>query len=283
MMNFNLRGGVAVVTGAASGIGAALARGLAAKSCDLALADRDAAGLATSAAAARERGVKVSEHVLDVSDAKAIATLPDQVLAQHGRINVLINNAGVALGGTFAQTDLADFEWLMNINFYGVVRMTHAFLPFLQREQAAQIVNISSIFGIIAPPGQTAYCASKFGVRGFSESLRHELLESSIGVTVVHPGGVATNIAENARNPKGLNSDEVEQRRARARQMLTLSPDIAAATIIDGIERRADRVLIGSDARRAALIQRLFPMRYWRIIRRSAPAGPAPQQAKSHG
>jgi short-subunit dehydrogenase len=280
MMDFNLRGGVAVVTGAASGIGAALARGLAAKSCDLALADRDVAGLATSAAAARERGVKVSEHVLDVADAKAIATLPDQVLAQHGRINVLINNAGVALGGTFAQTDLADFEWLMNINFYGVVRMTHAFLPFLQREQAAQIVNISSIFGIIAPPGQTAYCASKFGVRGFSESLRHELLDSSIGVTVVHPGGVATNIAENARNPKGLNSDEVEQRRARARQMLTLNPDIAAATIIDGIERRADRVLIGSDAKRVALIQRLFPVRYWRIIRRAAPA---PQQQASHG
>jgi short-subunit dehydrogenase len=282
-MNFNLRGGVAVVTGAASGIGAALARGLAAKSCNLALADRDVAGLAKSAAAARERGVKVSEHTLDVADANAIAALPDQVLAQHGRLNVLINNAGVELGGTFAQTDLADFEWLMNINFYGVVRMTHAFLPFLQREQAAQIVNISSVFGIIAPPQQTAYCASKFGVRGFSESLRHELLDSSIGVTVVHPGGVATNIALNARNPKGLNSDEVERRRERARQMLTLSPDIAAATIIDGIERRAERVLIGSDAKRIALIQRLFPVRYWRVIRRALPAEPAVEQAVSHG
>jgi short-subunit dehydrogenase len=272
MAEFDLSGGVAVVTGAASGIGAALARGLAAKGCNLALADRDATGLAKSAAVAREKGVKVSEHVLDVSDAKAIAAIPEQVLAQHGRVNVLINNAGVALGGTFAQTDLADFEWLMNINFYGVVRMTHAFLPYLQREQKAQIVNISSIFGIIAPPGQTAYCASKFGVRGFSESLRHELIDSSIGVTVVHPGGIATNIAESARNPKGVNSDEVERRRKRARQMLTLSPDIAAATIIDGIETRAWRVLIGSDAKKVALIQRLFPVRYWNVIRRGAPA-----------
>jgi short-subunit dehydrogenase len=272
MAEFDLSGGVAVVTGAASGIGAALARGLAAKGCNLALADCDSAGLAKSAAAVREKGVKVSEHALDVSDAKAIAAIPEQVLAQHGRVNVLINNAGVALGGTFAQTDLADFEWLMNINFYGVVRMTHALLPYLQREQKAQIVNISSIFGIIAPPGQTAYCASKFGVRGFSESLRHELIDSSIGVTVVHPGGVATNIAENARSPKGVNSDEVERRRKRARQMLTLSPDIAAATIIDGIETRAWRVLIGSDAKKVALIQRLFPVRYWNVIRRGAPA-----------
>jgi short-subunit dehydrogenase len=272
MAEFNLSGGVAVVTGAASGIGAALSRGLAARGCHLALADRDAAGLATSAATAREKGVKVSEHVLDVSDASAIAAIPDQVLAQHGRVNVLINNAGVALGGTFAQTDLADFEWLMNINFYGVVRMTHAFLPYLQREQKAQVVNISSVFGIIAPPGQTAYCASKFGVRGFSESLRHELVDTGIGVTVVHPGGVATNIAESARNPKGLNSDEVERRRMRARQMLTLSPDIAAATIIEGIETRAWRVLIGSDAKKIALLQRLFPVRYWNIIRRGVPA-----------
>jgi short-subunit dehydrogenase len=279
MADFDLSGGVAVVTGAASGIGAALARGLAAKGCNLALADRDAAGLAKSATAAREKGVKVSEHALDVSEAGAIAAFPEQALAQHSRVNVLINNAGVALGGTFAQTDLADFEWLMNVNFYGVVRMTHAFLPYLQREQKAQIVNISSIFGIIAPPGQTAYCASKFGVRGFSESLRHELIGSSIGVTVVHPGGIATNIAENARNPKGLNSDEVERRRKRARQMLTLSPDIAAATIIDGIETRAWRVLIGSDAKRVALLQRLFPVRYWNIIRRAAPAE---EQAEAH-
>jgi len=272
MAEFNLSGGVAVVTGAASGIGAALARGLAAKGCNLALADRDAAGLATSATAAREKGVKVSEHVLDVSDPTAIAAIPEQVLARHGRVNVLINNAGVALGGSFAQTDLADFEWLMNINFYGVVRMTHAFMSYLEREQKAQVVNISSVFGIIAPPGQTAYSASKFGVRGFSESLRHELVDTGIGVTVVHPGGIATNIAENARNPRGINSDEVERRRERARQMLTLSPDIAAATIIDGIETRAWRVLIGSDAKKIALLQRLFPVRYWKIIRRGAPA-----------
>ena len=174
-MSLPLRGGVAVVTGAARG-------------CGLALADVDAAGLSGVAERARRRGVAVSEHRLDVADEGAVAAFPAAVLAEHGRVRVLVNNAGVALGGRFEQTDPADFEWLFSINFWGVVRMTRAFLPVLRREPgAAQIVNLSSVFGIVAPPGQAAYAASKFAVRGFSEALRHELEAegAKVGVTVV--------------------------------------------------------------------------------------------------
>ena len=136
---------------------------------------------------------------LDVADRSAVASLPAAVLAAHGRVSLLINNAGVALGGTFEQVTEADFDWLLAINFHAVVWMTRAFLPLPRQQPAARIVNISGIYGIISPPGQTAYSAAKFAVRGFSNALRHELAGSTVGVTVVHPGGVATNIANRAR------------------------------------------------------------------------------------
>ncbi len=262
-----LRGGVAVVTGAAGGIGAALADVLAARGCALALADVDAAGLREVAARARNAGVAVSEHRLDVADLAAVAAFPDAVLAGHGRVNVLVNNAGVALGGRFEQVPAGDFDWLMSINFGGVVRMTRAVLPLLRREPAAQLVNLSSVFGIVAPPGQTAYAASKFAVRGFSEALRHELAGSSVGVTVVHPGGVRTAIAANARRT-GLSRAETEAQARAWGQFLRLDPRDAAERIVRGIERREKRVLVGRDARRIALIQRLFPVEYWRVIQR---------------
>ena len=269
-MTFALSKSVAVITGAASGIGAALARSLAAKSCHLALVDRNAAGLEKSAASARELGVTVSEHVLDLTDAAAIVELPERVLAQHGRVNLLINNAGVSLAGSFAQTDLADFEWLMDINFWGVVRMTHAFLPALQRAPAAQIVNICSIFSIVAPDGQAAYAASKFAVRGFSEALRQEFRKSSIGVTMVHPAGVRTAIATSARQPKDVSEVDLARWRDRTTKVLTIEPDTAAGVIVAGIERRKPRILIGSEARLASLMQRLFPVDNWTMIRRGA-------------
>lgn len=267
-MTFELRDGVAVITGAAGGIGAALAQALAARGCHLALVDRDAAGLAATALTARSRGIRASEHVLDVSDHDAIARLPEAVLREHGRATILVNNAGVALGGRFDQIDLADFEWLMSINFWGTVRMTHAFMPVLARQPAARIVNISSVFGIVAPPGQSAYSASKFAVRGFSESLRHELQDSAIGVTLVHPGGVRTSIAANARAPKGIAEDERQREQAAWSKLLTLSAEAAAARIVQGIERREARVLVGKDARQMALVQRLFPVGYWKVIAR---------------
>ena len=268
-MRFPLRGGVAVVTGAASGIGAALAEALAGRGCDLALADVNAAGMGEKAARARRQGVRVSEHRLDVADSDAVGAFADVVLAEHGRASVLINNAGVSLGGTFEQVPAEDFDWLLSINLGGVVRMTRAFLPLLRREPAAQLVNLSSVFGLVAPPRQTAYAASKFAVRGFSESLRHELEGSTVGVTVVHPGGVRTAIAANARR-SGISDAEARQQAALWAKFLRLDPKIAAERIVRGIERREKRVLVGRDAHQIALVQRMFPVGYWRVLGRLA-------------
>ncbi len=266
----DLSGSVAVVTGAASGIGAGLARVLAARGCALALADRNAAGLATVAADARSRGVKVSEHVLDVADADAVAALPAAVLAEHGRVNVLVNNAGVALMGRFEQVSAADFEWLFGINFWGTVRMTRAFLPLLRREAASQIVNLSSVYGLMAPPGQAAYAASKFAVRGFSEALRSELEGSPVGVTVVHPGGVRTAIAATARVPDTIKPADAAAGLAVFSKMLRTEPDTAGELIARAIERREPRLLIGSDARQIAALVRMFPIRHWNVVQRLA-------------
>jgi short-subunit dehydrogenase len=265
-----LRGGVAVITGAASGIGAALAADLARRGMHLALVDLNPVGLEAASTQARAAGVTVSTHVLDVADHAAVAALPAAVLAQHTRVSVLVNNAGVALGGLFEQVDADDFDWLMAINFGATVRLTRAFLPVLAREPAAQLVNVSSIFGIIAPPAQTAYSASKFAVRGFSESLRHELetAGSPVGVTIVHPGGVRTAISENARLAKGLDAADVARERANWRSLLALDPAEAAEQIAVAIARRAPRVLVGKDAKAAALVQRLFPVTYWKHVAR---------------
>jgi short-subunit dehydrogenase len=265
-----LRGGVAVITGAASGIGAALAVNLARRGMHLALVDLNAAGLETTAREAKAAGVTVSTHAMDVADHAAVAALPAAVLAVHGRVSVLVNNAGVALGGLFEHVDAEDFDWLMNINFGATVRLTRAFMPVLAREDAAQLVNVSSIFGIIAPPGQTAYAASKFAVRGFSESLRHEfqMTGSPIGVTIVHPGGVRTSISENARLAKGLDGAEVERERANWRSLLALEPARAAEVIAVALAKRAPRVLVGSDAKGAAIVQWLFPVTYWKHVAR---------------
>ncbi|MBD8906208.1 SDR family NAD(P)-dependent oxidoreductase [Methylorubrum zatmanii] len=266
---FVLRGRTALVTGAASGIGAALSLALARRGCALALADRDAQGLATTAGAARAAGVAVSEHVLDLTDRAAVSALPAAVQARHGGLHLLVNNAGVALGGRFEETDLADIDWLMEINLHAVMRLTHACLPLLRAGPQAQIVNLSSVFGIIAPAGQAAYAASKFAVRGFTEALRHEYEGTGLGVTLVHPGGVATAIARNARAPRGLDAAQAARGLAAFERLLTMRPEIAAEAILRGIEARAPRVVIGADARRALLIQRLLPVRYWSLIRRS--------------
>ena len=266
-----LQNGLAVLTGAGGGIGAALALQLAERGCHLALADINAAGLQATAAQARVKGVNVSSHVLDLAQPASAAELLAAVQAAHGRATLLINNAGVAVGGTFDQVDAADFDWLMSINFGAVVRLTRAFMPMLQAAPAAQIVNISSIFGIIAPPGQTAYCSAKFALRGFSESLRHELeaADSPVRVTVVHPGGVRTGIGENARLPRGTSAAVLAEQRELWRRLLVLPAEAAAARILKGIEGREPRVLVGRDAVQVAWLQRLFPVRYWRLMARA--------------
>jgi len=266
----NLHNQVAVLTGAGSGIGRALAVLLAQRGCHLALADIDTAALAHTAGLAEAFGVRVSQHPLDVARRDAVAALPAAVLAVHGGVDVLINNAGVAMGGTFEQVSEDDFDWLMDINFHGVVRMTRAFLPLLRQRRAARIVNLSSLFGLIAPPEQCAYAASKFAVRGFSNALRHELAMagSSVGVTVVHPGGVATHIASSARMADGLSSTDVAKRQALSKKLLRMSPEKAAAIIVRAVEQDKARVIVGWDAWFAALVERLMPVGYWGLLGR---------------
>jgi short-subunit dehydrogenase len=266
-----LRGRAAVVTGAGGGIGRGIALALARRGCDLALVDIDDAGLAVTAAHAETAGVRTSRHVVDVADRAAVMALPAALRAAHGRIDVLVNNAGVALGGTFEQVSETDFDWLMAINFEAVVRMTRVFLPILRESDDARIVNVSSVYGLVSPPGQSAYSASKFAVRGFSNALRHELEGTRIGVTVAHPGGVATAIAQSARAPAGVAAEEIALRRAASEKMLRMAPERAGEIIVRAVERRRARVLVGGDAVVVALIERLAPVRYWRLLARLLP------------
>jgi short-subunit dehydrogenase len=262
--------GAAAITGAASGIGRALAIELASRGCDLALADRDEAGLkslATEIGAQR----KVSLHRVDVGAPAGIAQFASEAIAAHPPLNILVNNAGVALLGQFEEIDQAQMDWLFDINFWGVVHGTRAFLPHLKTRPEAHIVNVSSIFGIIAPPGQSAYAAAKFAVRGFSESVRHELAVagSPVRLSVVHPGGVATSIARSSRTGVGVTDN------ARRAQMIDrfetaarTTPKDAALRIIKGIERNEPRILIGNDARFMDILQRFRPGTYWAPLQR---------------
>lgn len=263
-------GSAAAITGAANGIGRALALELAARGCDVALADIDEAGLASVAAEVqRTHQRKASVHRVDVSVPAQIEDFAREAIARHPGLNIVINNAGVALYGQFHEIDQSQMDWLFNINFWGVVHGSRAFLPHLQRQREAHIVNVSSIFGIIAPPGQTAYAAAKFAVRGFSESLRHELQanKSTVQLSVVHPGGVATSIASNARVGVGV-TDNLRRAEAidRFAEVARTTPEEAAQRIIYGIERNEPRILIG--ARRLDLLQRFKPATYWAPIAR---------------
>jgi short-subunit dehydrogenase len=262
--------GAAAITGAASGIGRALAIDLASRGCDLALADRDEAGLKALADEIGEQR-KVTIHRVDVSEAGDIAQFAADATAAHPQLNIVINNAGVALMGTFEEIDQAQMQWLFDINFWGVVHGTRAFLPHLKTLAEAHIVNVSSIFGIIAPPGQSAYAAAKFAVRGFSESVRHELAVagSPVRLSVVHPGGIATPIARNSRTGVGVTDN------ARRSQMIErfenaakTTPKDAALRIIRGIEKNEPRILIGNDARFMDLLQRFRPGTYWAPLQR---------------
>jgi short-subunit dehydrogenase len=267
-----IRGAAAAITGAASGIGRALALELAARGCDLALADRDEAGLQAVAAGIGKTGAtKVTVHGVDVGDSSQIEAFAQSAIATHANLNIVVNNAGVALMGMFGEVDQAQMEWLVNINFWGVVHGTRAFLPHLSRQREAHIVNLSSIFGIVAPPGQTAYAAAKFAVRGFSESLRHELqmAASPVRLSVVHPGGVATNIVRNSRAGTGvIDNARRAQSIERFDALAKTTPAAAALRIIKGIEKNQPRILIGNDARFMDLLQRFRPATYWAVLAR---------------
>ena len=251
--------GVAVVTGAGSGIGRALAQQLAAAGSALAIADIDEKGLTETATSLKSKKAEVSTHVLDVSNEEAIRSFAEDVAARHGRVTLLINNAGVALIGTFEEISLDDLRWLMGINFWGVVYGVKYFLPILKQQPRAHIVNLSSVFGIIAPVGQSAYSASKFAVRGFTEVIRHELEGTSVSVSCVHPGGIHTPIAKRARLGVNAPRNKHEEAIARFEQLTPTSPEAAAARILKGVERREPRILSGGMPAKSTLCSGFAP------------------------
>jgi NAD(P)-dependent dehydrogenase (short-subunit alcohol dehydrogenase family) len=273
-----LRGRVAVVTGAASGIGRALAFELARRGAELALSDVDEAGLAETCRASEALGARVSSERVDVADRAAVERHAVFVSAQHGRVNLVINNAGVGLGATISDMTYDDLEWLFGINFWGVVHGTKAFLPLLKQSGEGHVVNVSSVFGLIAVPGQGAYNATKFAVRGFTECLRQELeLEGvNVSATCVHPGGIKTNIARKARVLERPGAPSREEMNARFDEVARTTPESAARTILRGVGRNARRVLIGADAHAIDALQRLLPAGYQRLVVRQARRSPIP-------
>lgn len=280
MRDFVFPGGTAVVTGAASGIGEALAHALARRGADLVLLDRDAERLDAVVAAIRAAHPdrRIDTHLVDLADADATDAVAAEIRRAHPRIRLLVNNAGVALGGRFDQVTLEEFLWVVDINFRAVVRLTHTLLPALKAEPGAHLVNVSSLFGLIAPAGQAAYSASKFAVRGFTEALRHELADDGVGVTSVHPGGIRTRIAQSARVGSGVSRQEYEAGRQQFEKLLSIDPAKAAEVILRGVERRRGRVLIGWSAKLPDLLARLAPASYHRVLAAGlnrAPGGPA--------
>lgn len=260
-----LKNKVAVVTGAGSGIGRALALALAARGCRLALSDIDEAGLAETVAAIK--GPDVKSYPLDVSDRDAIYAHANDVIKEFGKVNLIINNAGVALSATVQEMTDADFKWVMDIDFWGVVHGTRAFLPHLIASGDGHVINVSSVFGLIGVPKQSAYNAAKFAVRGFTESLRQEMkLENQpVSVSCVHPGGIRTNIANSARMGKSENADA--QRKGFDRLAMTTS-EKAADIIVKGILKDESRILVGPDAWGIDVINRLLGSAYQPLVQR---------------
>jgi NAD(P)-dependent dehydrogenase (short-subunit alcohol dehydrogenase family) len=261
-----LEGRTAVVTGAASGIGRAISEKLAAAGCHLALCDRNEAGLAETAESVQSLGRRASRHVVDVSKRPSMEALVADVLSFHGGAHILVNNAGVTVVSAFESQTIEDFEWLMGVNFWGVVYGCKLFLPALLAADEAHIVNLSSVFGILGVPMQSAYCASKFAVRGLSESLRAELSSTHVGVTSVHPGAVATNIVRDARysaRAVGSMRDNLVDRFTKVTQ-----PEEIADRVVQAIRKNRPRVLVARGARVIDTMQRASPIVGSRIVAR---------------
>jgi len=267
-------GRVAAITGAGSGIGRALARELARRGAHLALSDVDEAGLAETVALCEGSGVKVTSQRVDVADRAAVFAWADRVAEEHGTVNLVVNNAGVALAATIEEGSIEDIEWLMSINYWGVVYGTKAFLPHLKAAGEGHIVNLSSVFGLISVPSQSAYNSAKFAVRGFTDALRMELEVADIGVscTTVHPGGIKTNIARNARIDPALqeSAGTREEQAKRFERIAMTSPEKAARQILTAVARNRRRVLVGPDAKVIDLVSRLPAGLYQRVLARGA-------------
>ena len=261
-----INGAVAVVTGAASGMGRALARQLAGYGCHVAIADVNAEGLAETASLLGS-GITCTQHLIDVADPEAMSGFAQQVAARHGQVNMIFNNAGVAATGNLEVLPLEDFEWLMGINFWGVVHGCRAFLPYLRQAQWGHIVNTSSIFGLISVPTQSAYHAAKFAVKGFTDSLAQELEGSTIKVSCVMPGGVKTNIVRSSRYVASDNTSPTKEDMTSSFESLAnLTSDQAASIILHGVAHGHLRILVGRDAQLMAALVRLLPVRYIKVM-----------------
>jgi len=264
---------VAAITGAASGIGRALALNLAGQHCDLALSDVNETGLNETAEQARALGAKVTTAIVNVADRDQMHAWADQVVKDHGKVNLIFNNAGVALGNTVEEATYEDYEWIMGINLWGVIYGTKAFLPYLKQSGDGHIINVSSIFGLFAQPTQSGYNMTKFAVRGFTESLRQELdlLDCGVSATCVHPGGIKTNIARSARMSQSVTKltggkGSPEKMTAQFEQLFITTPAKAAEVILDAVKHDKRRVLIGGDAKATDIMQRMLPTIYQKIV-----------------
>ena len=272
------QGRVGAVTGAGSGIGRAVATELARRGAEVALCDVDESGLAETAARIQSTGTRVSTQRVDVADRQAVEEWADKVAADHGKVNLIVNNAGVALGANVDTMSYEDLEWLMGVNFWGVVHGTKAFLPHLRAAGEGHIVNVSSVFGMMGIPSQSAYNAAKFAVRGFTEALRIELDTDggNVSCTTIHPGGIKTNIARNGRfddaTMSGLGQDPEKLIEMTERAFRT-TPEKAAQVILDAVQADKRRTFIGADAQLFKLMAMLPPGVYQNVIRLGARMG----------
>jgi NAD(P)-dependent dehydrogenase (short-subunit alcohol dehydrogenase family) len=268
MKTKSFSGKVAAITGAASGMGRSLAIALARRGCEVALSDIDERGLADTAQIVR--GVHVTTRVVDVAKADELQAWAEWVVREHGHVNFIFNNAGISYGATVGGAERADFQRLFDVNFWGVVHGTRAFLPHLETSGDGHVVNTSSLFGLIAFPGQCTYNSSKFAVRGFTEALRIELeiTGSPVSATCVHPGGIKTNIARSSKMHPSLATlgIDVESAGRNFERLFRVSADDAAEIILGGVQRNARRVLVGTDARVLDAVQRLLPGSYHGIL-----------------
>jgi NAD(P)-dependent dehydrogenase (short-subunit alcohol dehydrogenase family) len=260
----NFRGKVAAITGSGSGIGRALSIELASRGCHVALSDVDEAGMAETVTMIEQAGsVKISTRIVDVADRDAVEAWAAAVVEEHGHVNLIFNNAGVALDANVASMSYDNFRWLMDINFWGVVHGTMTFLPLLKESGDGHIINISSVFGLMGIPSQSAYNAAKFGVRGFTEALRTELdiEQSCVSATTIHPGGIHTNIAQNARQEQDADAEPVDadQLALEFEQMARTSPEKAAQLILGAVQKNKRRALIGPDAHVFDFAARISP------------------------
>ena len=266
----NFSGKTAVITGAGSGMGRYLAVLLAKAGANVAITDINKDTLSVTAAMVKQYNVAVSSHIVDMGDMDQIEQLPKPIIEHHGSVDLVFNNAGVTVGSKFENMSETDWEWVMNINLNGVVKSSRVFLPYLKDRPESVLVNTSSIFGMIAVAGQSVYHATKFGVRGFTESIAREFKDSSVQIHCVHPGHVGTNIVANSRfnqdDASRLRPDFDRDQMAEMFKAKGMHPSRAAEIILDGVKKRKRRIFVGIDAVMMDLAQRITPMHYERLL-----------------